>query len=232
MKNLYLCKILVVLISITSFGQELQNANWYFGGDNWVNFDPINSTPSNVSLLPFSDGVGLGFLEGCASVSDRGGQLLFITDGKSVYQNMGKSFKLLTNQLLGQESSAQNVIIVPKPNNPNRYYVFTIDGYSGELGGLYYTEFDFSGPVGQVIGSINIPLRYENNTQINQLALNKSEGITSVKHNNCVDYWVVAHATTSINNNNTGRIYSYLVTANGVVNNLPTQATNFNINFN
>jgi len=112
MKNLRLFKLLFILFCINSYGQNLQNANWFFGSANWMNF---GAAPSNVAIPPISSGPGLSYNEGCASVSDQNGNLLFVTDGVSVYQNMGTSLYLVTDALLGHNSSAQNVIIVPKP---------------------------------------------------------------------------------------------------------------------
>ena len=68
----------------------------------------------------------LNTTEGCTTISDKNGNLLFYTDGSVVYD---KSHQVMPNGygLLGHYSSTQSAIIVPKPNNPNLYYIFTVD---------------------------------------------------------------------------------------------------------
>ena len=68
--------LVVILISSTSFAQK-EAANWYFGDMAGLTFN----SGSPVALLNGQ----LITREGCASISDKDGNLLFYTDGSVVY---------------------------------------------------------------------------------------------------------------------------------------------------
>ena len=104
------------LLSGFIFAQN-QADNWYFGQNAGVNFGtgvPIALTDGQLSTN-----------EGCATISDDTGQLLFYTDGITVWD---KTHNVMPNGtgLLGDPSSSQSGIIVPFPNNSDQYYIFTV----------------------------------------------------------------------------------------------------------
>jgi hypothetical protein len=71
--------------------------------------------------------------EGCSSISDFNGNLLFYTDGRNVWDrnhNVMPNADYNSNPdngLLGDPSSTSSGLIVPKPGNPNQYYIFAVD---------------------------------------------------------------------------------------------------------
>ena len=73
MKNLLF--LLNLLFTIVLFGQNQAN-NWYFGQNAGINF-------SNGIPVALDDGV-LNTPEGCSTISDSNGNLLFYTDGIDV----------------------------------------------------------------------------------------------------------------------------------------------------
>lgn len=188
MKNVFLC--LLILACSTIMAQNLQNANWYFGDHRAFSFTPPNQTSPFVI-----SGSAMTTQESCASVSDTNGNLLFYTNGKQIWNNanlqMPNGFGLN-----GSASSTQGAVIVPKPGNPNRYYIFTINGATGDLStepnrGLYYTEVDVV--LGDVVaGTKNTTMPGSSG------ASNLSEKLTATKHGNGNDYWVVTQTGTSI----------------------------------
>lgn len=95
-------------------------ANWYFGFGAGIQFDQLNGTVAAVNNGQ------LNTFEGCASISDADGNLLFYTDGITVY-NKNNTVMQNGSGLFGDSSSTQSAIIVPKPNDPNIYYIFTVD---------------------------------------------------------------------------------------------------------
>jgi len=107
------------LLASTLYGQQ-ETANWYFGRNAGIRFNAINGTVSAVT-----DG-RLRTLEGCSAISDRGGNLLFYTDGVIIFDR-NHNVMQNGNNLSGDFSSTQSAIIVPKPNDLNIYYVFTVD---------------------------------------------------------------------------------------------------------
>jgi hypothetical protein len=191
------------------FGQDLQNANWKFG--NRVGLD-FNTSPPTISNLPNT--IPFNPAEGCASVSDDNGNLLFFTDGKSVWRFLNNTYILLTDELDGNMSSAQNAIIVAKPSNPNVYFIITIGGFTGTQGtsqGLHYTEIDLNNGDGEIKG-LNTVIKDHQGVPIDYNYGNLSESITSTVHQNGIDYWIAVF----IKNATSSHLYTYLVTENGV----------------
>ncbi|HMI04225.1 MAG TPA: T9SS type A sorting domain-containing protein, partial [Pedobacter sp.] len=226
MKNLYLFSWLCLLFTAISFGQELQNNNWIFGENNSLRFYPTE-TVSTAAVVGF-----VGY-EGCASVSDRLGNLLLFSDGERLWYNPGNgsAFQLLTANLLGNPSSAQNVIFVPVPKAPGdgsstNYYVVTINGITYGTGGgpeatpergLYYSEIEISNGTASFIGTMNIPLKLNSSITIDAGYHNVSEGITSIVEANSENYWVITHVQ-HLNGLGAveGNLLSYEVTPDGV----------------
>lgn len=202
---------LLLVFSINSQAQDLRNMNWVFANGNGLNFTNATS-PSSFAVTttpPFEP------IEGCASVSDSLGNLLFFTDGVRLWRNLGGSYQLLTSSLLGNGSSAQNVIIIPRPDSTDNYYIVTIDGFTGGRAGMYFSELDLSlnGGVGAFV-TLNTPFTDQNGTPINGSYFNNSEGVTVTPHTNGSDFWIIAHAKNNLAPNS--NLLSYLVTANGV----------------
>ncbi len=112
---LYLFFLLVVVFG---YGQG-ETANWYFGQRAGIQFN------SDGSVTPLNDGL-LRTFEGCATISDPFGDLLFYTDGITVYD---RNHRVMQNgrSLYGDASSTQSAIIVPDPADPSLYYIFTVD---------------------------------------------------------------------------------------------------------
>ena len=137
--------------------------------------------------------------EGCATISDCAGNLLFYTDGSFVWDNthtqMPNGF-----DLMGDPSSSQSAVVVPKPGSPNIYYIFTVDN-NVQVDGLRYSEVDLSlnGGLGDVTAVKNILLHAPT-----------TEKITAVLHSNLTDIWVIAHTW------NSNTYEAYLVSATGV----------------
>lgn len=170
-----------------------QQANiWYFGYNAGLNF---NITPP-IALL---DGA-LVAREGCASISDNNGQILFYTDGATVYNRIHQPMPNGTG-LLGAPSSAQAAIIVPQPGSENIYYIFTSDeGENDGANGYNYSIVDMSLDNG--LGDI---------TEKNHLLYAPStEGLTALRNANGLDVWVV----TKVQGTNEWRVYK--IDCNGV----------------
>jgi hypothetical protein len=108
--------------------------NWFFGANAGVNF----STGTPVSITgPISTN------EGVSVISDVNGNLLFSTDGITVYDRnntpMPNGFGLL-----GDPSSTQSGVIVPNPASPNLFYIFTAAAEAGGGFGLTYDGIAYS----------------------------------------------------------------------------------------
>lgn len=168
-----------------------QRANiWLFGNRAGLDFRTI---PPNAIT-----GSAMNTFEGCASISNKYGNLLFYTDGQTVWGDNNSPI-LNGTGLNGHNSSTQSGIIVPKPDSENIYYVFTVDWANGS-NGLSYSVVDMEANSGN--GEV-----IEKNTSLLPAS---TERITAVKHENGADIWVVAHEQ------NSDAFHAYLVSASGV----------------
>jgi gliding motility-associated-like protein len=166
--------IFLVLALPACLTHAQQNNNWYFGNNAALDFNTNPVTPLATT--------GFNAMEGTGSVSDLSGNLLFYTDG-TVIRDRNHNVMPNGSGILGGPSSTQ-LLIVPKPGNCNRFYVFTPSDHTG-TGDLYYTEVDMclnNGDGDVVIGAKNVLLHTPS-----------SEKITAVLHSNGIDIWVVTH---------------------------------------
>ncbi|HLV40473.1 T9SS type B sorting domain-containing protein [Xanthomarina sp.] len=158
MKKFLFCIIFINFLGV--YSQE-EASNWYFGENAGIQF------AGDGSITVLNDGQ-LNTIEGCSSISDSSGNLLFYTDGTTVYNRLHNVMSN-GNYLLGDSSSSQSAIVVPKPNDPDIYYIFTV-GSNQTLTGLHYSVVDItlSGGLGRII--------QKNVTLLNQ----SSEKVTAV----------------------------------------------------
>lgn len=202
MKTNYSLLLLLLFTSALMYSQS-ETSNWYFGENAGIRFN------ANGSVTPLTDG-RLNTLEGCASISDSNGQLLAYTDGITVY-NGSHDIVQNGNNLFGDPSSTQSAIMVPKPEDPNIYYIFTVDTSVSENDpdfGLNYSILDISLNGGQ--GAI---------TQKNiNLLSNSSEKITGVIKD-CFEksIWVITLGSENGNADFYDTYYCYEVNSTGVV---------------
>ena len=145
-----------LLLCLSFCFSQNEAANWYFGFGAGIQFDRLNGTVKAVNNGQ------LNTFEGCASISDSDGNLLFYTDGLTVYN---RNHAIMQNGagLFGDSSSTQSAIIVPKPDDPNIYYIFTVDVQfqnEAEHHGFNYSVVDMSlaGGLGAITADKNIKL--------------------------------------------------------------------------
>ncbi len=182
--------------------------NWYFARVNAITFNRL--PPVNLSDgAKDSSFTYVSFLEGCATVSDRNGHLLFYTDGQHIFNRNNQP---MSDSLPSGPSSMQGGFIVPHPLHNNLYYVFYAENGGGDLswyptgGGFGYAivDMNLNGGLGEVTG----PLVKLLNTSTEQIA--------AVKHCNNHDVWIVTHGF-NMNGTSSNEFYSYLITDSGVM---------------
>ncbi len=184
---------IIILLSFSQIALKAQHQNnhWYFGHKAGLNFN--SSSPTTVTSE-------LSTLEGSAVISDPSGNLLFYTDGITVWN---REHEIMTNGtgLMGGASSTQSALIVPLPNSYSKYYIFTTQD-NNTNGGLHYSIVDMNLEEGN--GDIEILTK-------NTLIIDKtSEKVTSVLHSNGVDIWVITHTLGS------NEFLAYLLTSSGL----------------
>ncbi|MDZ7741823.1 MAG: PKD domain-containing protein [Bacteroidota bacterium] len=183
---------LFVLLTIYTYSFAQNQANiWYFGEYAGIDFNGANPVPLLNSAMDQN--------EGCATISDENGNLLFYTDGSTVW-NSNHDIMMNGTGLLGHPSATQSAVIVPHPGDPDLYYVFTVP-VSTSSDGLRYSIVDMTldGGLGGVTSTKNIFLIGPT-----------EEKVTAVKHGNNNDIWVLTHTWDS------DAYYAYLIDNNGL----------------
>ncbi|WP_292889340.1 T9SS type B sorting domain-containing protein [Nonlabens sp.] len=203
-KFLFSLIIASITLSCGMVSAQLQASNWYFGFNAGINFDPSTGVVTALTNGQVSTN------EGCATISDENGQLLFYTDGIIVYD---RTHQIMLNGqgLRGDPSSSQSAIIIPKPQDANIYYIFTVDLPPGNQGGgdkVHYYEVDMRGNsgLGEVTTDINNPP---------SLVDEASEKLTAINHAVNDEIFVTTYA------NSTGfgffdSFHTFTVSATGV----------------
>ena len=211
MKNRYLFTILLTAWTGLVSAQK-EGYNWYFHNAA-ITFN--TPTPTSIS------GSAMVQREGVASISDANGDLLFYTNGQTVYDlddiPMPSGLNLEGNGGSGgsPHDAAQSVIIVPKPQSNNLYYIFTMRDWQSTLGiGLCYsianmnlvgngTLFDKSGDIDPAFK--NVPV----NSDVR-------EQLTAVYHDNGQDVWIIVHEGYENTPNPSNNYLAYLLTSTGL----------------
>ncbi|MCK0129938.1 T9SS type B sorting domain-containing protein [Flavobacteriaceae bacterium F08102] len=193
MKQSYIIFFLLLIYTFDAFAQK-EASYWYFGNNAGLDFR------SGVPVA-ITDGK-LRTSEGCATIADDQGNLLFYTDGSRVWNKNHQIMPHGTN-LFGHSSSTQSAIIVPKPNDENVYFIFTVDWSNGDRGLNYYTvDMSLDAGLGDVLGTDGVP------TPTLLLSSPVDEKITAVKVKDEEAFWVIAKKN--------DRFFVYKVDASGV----------------
>jgi len=184
--------LLIIILCFQQFLFAQKEGNiWYFGENAGLDFN--SGAP-----VALTDGA-IVTREGCASMCNTNGDLLFYTDGITVWD---KNHSIMPNgsDLKGDPSSTQSAIIVKKPGLNSIYFIFTV-AQIAEVNGLRYSEVDIN--LNSGLGDVN--------SSKNILLLSPScEKVTAIRHQNKTDYWIIAKPFNSIN------FHSYLLSSSGL----------------
>jgi gliding motility-associated-like protein len=167
---------LVFLFAITFAFSQQETTNWYFGKNAGIKF--VNGQ------LIFQPGKS-EVIEGTAVMSDSAGNLLFYTNGITVWDKTHSVMEDGTGLYAGSGSSTQAALIVPHPGNHNQFYIFT--SYEDNVAYpffFHYSVVDISlnNGNGKVI---------EKNTRL--FTGYGQEKVAGIKHKNGKDFWVVTN---------------------------------------
>lgn len=134
--------VFVCIISLNAFSQHANN--WRFGNFAGLNFNTNPLTIVSTGLTNNPDNT--------SSISDVNGNLLFYTDGMSVW-NANNAVMPNGSGLIGHGSGGQCAVIVPIPCS-SKYVIFHVTEFSSP-GSLNYSVVDMSlnGGLGDVISA-------------------------------------------------------------------------------
>jgi gliding motility-associated-like protein len=162
--------VLLLLLFVKFSLAQKYNYNWYFGAKAAMQFSGTPLTPKPVSNSAMSTYATI-------SLSDNiTGELLFYTTGEKIWN---KNHQLMPNGTQLQPNLVMyNILEVPKPGNPNQYYIFSIN-FKSEL---WYSVVDMSldGGLGDITSEKSI-----------MVSLNISGAITAVKKYDGSGYWLI-----------------------------------------
>ncbi len=193
MKLLFRIAVFLVFFSPNFLFGQGQAGIWYFGENAGLNF---NVDPA-VALTNGS----LNTEEGCSTVCNAQGDLLFYTDGITVY-NKNHVVMANGNGLDGNSSATQSSIIVQQPGSAVLYYIFTVDAHQNALrNGLNYSIVDLSQNGG--LGTVTVKNTVLNGNEV-------CEKVSAVKHANGTDFWILMHLYDSRD------FYAYRLSSTGV----------------
>jgi hypothetical protein len=193
-----LLQLLKVIALVFLFGmscgvvlaQNKQGNIWYFGSHAGVDFNsgsPIALTNSAMFTT-----------EGCATICDTSGNLLFYTDGVTVYNRFHNIMSNGTG-LLGDPSTSQSSLIVAAPGFTNIFYIFTMEAFASGKFCYSIVDMNLNGGNGAVLNK-NIPI----------YGSGLSEKLAGTRHANGIDVWITVHV------NNSNQYRSYLITSAGL----------------
>jgi hypothetical protein len=182
---------LLLLIPTLIFCQN-QGKIWYFGNNAGLDFNTNPPTPLTNGMLVT--------MEGCASIADTSGQLMFYTDGISVWNKNHIKMPNAQSGLGGNPSSSQSGIIVPDPSNSNKFYIFAVSAFPSS--NVVYSKVDMT--LNNGLGDV------ESSVKAVPLLQGTGEYIQTTLHANGNSWWVLMHKAT------TNSYYAYHVTASGV----------------
>lgn len=205
MKNYYFWILLFSCFQLFAQGE----ANiWYFGANAGLDFN--NNPPEPLLDLPLAGGMFSS--EGCSTISDGNGNLLFYSNGEKVW-NKNHQIMINGNDLAGHNSSTQSSAIIPYPGTYNttenrfdKYFLVTLDQYIEQYPnvgnkGVRFSEIDMTMDSG--LGAVT------NNKNIHLFGTVTTEKVCVVPHSNGCDFWVICKVVDSYD------FYAYQISNSG-----------------
>jgi hypothetical protein len=183
--KLILSILFLVLFCHFGYGQK-RNAVWCFGDSAGINF---SDTANPYTFVSEMNSIG-----SCSSICDSAGNLLFYCSTPDINGFLNGVYPLgivynrnhemmLNGDSLNCRAWYHEMVIVPYPGNPNRYYIFHV-GVTG-LFGLYYSIVDMTQDSGR--GAV-----ISKNNQLNSYTA--MDAVQAVKNGNGRDWWVLFHS--------------------------------------
>ena len=191
------------LVAANLYGQKQGNI-WMFGQGAAINFNsgtPVSFPGSEVYGEPSAPG-DYGYSEGCTSISDVNGNLLFYSNGDKVWNSRNQVMPH-GDSLFGFYSSTTAALAIPVPLSDSLYYLFTTDGLERYLHhGLCYSLINMCEDQG--LGDV-----IENQKNIHLLDI-ADEKLCAVALPDGTGVWLIAHK------HFTNSFYAYLITPTGI----------------
>ncbi|MFN3996966.1 gliding motility-associated C-terminal domain-containing protein [Algoriphagus sp.] len=120
---------------------DQSNNIWYFGDGAGLDFNPDPNDPNAPTPRPIAQRHPQNIPAGTTTISDQAGEVLFFTDGNSVWDLNGNLMENGDN-IGGDNSSSQSVIAVAVPQQQTLYYLFTTQATANGTNTVSYSLVD------------------------------------------------------------------------------------------
>ncbi len=190
MKLKLLVITVLLFVASKSYCQRYGNV-WNFGNQAGIEFKECEALAITNSAIN-------GF-EGCASISDNAGELLFYTNSDQVWN---KQNVLMSNgNLISSSGTISQVLIIPKPASTTIYYIITSKIQASGSLSFQYHEVDMllNSGLGDVSSSNNVITTW-----------NVTEQVAATWNANGTDIWLMTHEY------GTNNFLTFAVTTSGI----------------
>ncbi|AWV99960.1 hypothetical protein DJ013_18000 [Arcticibacterium luteifluviistationis] len=183
------------------------HANYWLFGSNAGMYFPMGENPG------VSTSNNMNTEKASMTHADAKGNLVLYSNGSRVWNANGNVVPGAENLIRAFDPSYPG-LIVPIPEREDEFYIFSVDDFTGNNNPgtvsfpIFYSLIDLKGNAGegQKIGETKMLLE------------NSSYGLTTVKHCNNIDYWLILHS----GEGNT--FYSYLISKDGIQTDEPIES--------
>lgn len=178
-----------LLLAMAGMAQP-ETTHWHFGFKSQLIFSADTVLASNNSEIDVT--------QACASIADEDGNLLFYTDGITVWNRDHEVMENGEDLGAGPSDWFTSVLVIPDPGDKSRYYIFT----NRNGGDFLYSIVDMNMDNG--LGGL--PPNEKNQYVVPGLLDGK---FTAIRHANGTDIWLVFHGLG-------GSILSFLIKEDGI----------------
>ncbi len=133
--------------------EDQSNSIWYFGDGAGLDFNEDPNDPNAPTPRPIASPHPQNIPAGTTTVSDQSGQVLFFTDGESVWDLNGN---LMQNgsDIGGDNTASQSVLAVAVPSQPTLFYLFTTQSNTSGTNIASYSLVDIKAENQTGIGNV------------------------------------------------------------------------------
>ncbi len=164
----------VWLVAGLVLSAQQRNANWIFGTNLWVSFQD-----GDFSMVPHNDQVS----RRCAQISDVEGNLLLAVDDRGIRNAQFDPVAGGTALELGWEPDMANFLVLPHPGDPERYFVFAVEGTGERRAGHVEVDVSANDGASEVVS-----------TGTTWFMANSTAKLTGALDAEGTGYWIVLHA--------------------------------------
>lgn len=133
--------------------EDQSNNIWYFGNGAGLDFNRDPDNPDAPTPRPIENPHPQNIPAGVTTISDQAGEVLFYTDGQTVWDLNGNPMQNGEN-IGGDNQSSQSVLAVPLPQEETLFYLFTTQTAAGGSPEVNFSLVDIKGDNPQGVGNV------------------------------------------------------------------------------